>query len=233
MHGSCHKMTFHSDHSCQSPNVPKKLFHKGSGFRNVKPLCGAVTLCPFVELVSPWSLWILKTFLPGVFSMEILTAYDCEMTWGQVNNTVLISGWTILLTIVWILILYYTCYAYKRTSPNIMPENFQIYRCAMILAANLLSVKASISLSPAVVLVEQAASVCAQTHPRGRGEISSLCSAMISANSHVAAHKASICSLQRHSIQLQLDSLKRVFFIIYSGPRIKSFFGNPNRLWLY
>lgn len=91
-----------------------------------------------------------------------------------------------------------------------MPENFQIYRCAMILTANLLSVKVSISLSPAVVLVEQAASVCAQTHPRGRGEISSLCSAMISAKSHVAAHKASICSLQRHSIQLQLDSLKRV-----------------------
>ncbi len=93
----------------------------------------------------------------------------------------------------------------KRISPN-----FQIYHCAMILAANLLSVKASISLSPAVVLVEQAASVCAETHPRGRGEISSLCSVMISANSHVAAHKASICSLLRHSIQPQLDSLKRV-----------------------
>lgn len=76
----------------------------------------------------------------------------------------------------------------------------------MILAADLLSVIASISLGPAVVLVEQAASVCAQTHPRGRGEISSL--AMISANSHVAAHKASICSLQRCSIQFQLDSLK-------------------------
>ncbi len=128
-----------------------------------------VVLLRFVllwSLSAPGHLWILKTFLPGVFSMEILTAYDCEMTWGQVNNTVLISVWTILLTIVWILILYYTCYAYKRTSPNIMSENIQIYRCAMILAANLLSVKASISLSPAVVLVEQAASVCSDTSKR-------------------------------------------------------------------
>lgn len=100
----------------------------------------------------------------------------------------------------------------------------------MILAANLLSVTASISLGPAVVLVEQPASVCAQTHPRGHGEISSLYSAMISANSHAAAHKASICSLQQPSIQLQLDSLKRGFFIVYSGLSIKRFSGSPIQL---
>lgn len=104
-----------------------------------------------------------------------------------------------------------------------MPENFQIYPCAMILAVNLSSAKAPISLGPAVVLVEQAASVCAQTYPRGCGEISSLCSDMIGANSHVAAHKASICSLHWRSIRLQLHSLKRVSSLFTLARESKAF----------
>lgn len=97
-----------------------------------------------------------------------------------------------------------------------------VYHCFMIRAVNLLIVKASVSSSPTVVLLEQAASVCVQTLPGGHGEISSLCSAMISANSHAAAHKASICSSQQHSNPLQLHSLIRGFFHICSGPSLKS-----------